>query len=79
MTNTVVKAEKCSLKGSGGDKKNKSDGLKPQLPLEKALRDAKPYTHQHLFQPLDGLLTLGLQAVMGQKVGRTREMGKTVA
>ena len=30
MTNTVVKAEKCSLKGNGGDKKNKSDA--PALP-----------------------------------------------
>ena len=53
--------------------------LKPQLSLEKALGDAKPYIHQHLFQPPDGLLTLGLRSVMGQKVGRTRETGKKVA
>lgn len=43
-----MKAEKCSLKGNGGDKKNTSDGLKPQLSLEKALRDAN-HTHTNIY------------------------------
>ena len=43
-----MKAEKRSLKGHGGDKKNTSDGLKPRLSLEKALRDAN-HTHTNIY------------------------------